>query len=69
MNTKPGFRTTEFWIGLLIALSPAMAIACEALFGMFELSYPQAVMFLGAAVAAFKYIGARTALKKNGGSQ
>ena len=61
-NTKPGYKTTEFWLSLAaVALGGVMAA------GVFKMegSTAQIVGVIESALVALGYTGARLTLKKN----
>ncbi len=63
METKPGYKTTEFWLSLI-----AIAIGVFVASGATELEGPaaQSIGILESALVALGYPGARLTLKNSG---
>ena len=62
METKPGYKTTEFWMSLI-----AVAIGAVQASGMVPMEGPwgQILGMVTAALVALGYTGARLSMKKN----
>ncbi len=65
---RKGIQTTEFWLSLLVIISPGFVLAFQAVFDQYEsVTHPLIASLIAAAIAVFKYIGSRTDLKKSNG--
>lgn len=56
---KKGWKTSEFWVGLITTLAPLVAVLSG-----YEFDTEGAVTVIGSVFAAASYIGSRTWLKR-----
>ena len=56
---KKGYKTSEFWVGLITLLGPPIAV-----FSGYKFDVEGAVTVIGSVFAAITYIGSRTWLKR-----